>query len=49
MSKRYDPSLGFLCPECHDFLLYADKRLRRAGIQHVTIRPVRFSPKHEKP
>jgi hypothetical protein len=45
ISKRYCPVLGFICGECHSFLLHADKVLKRHGIQHVTIRPQKFAPK----
>lgn len=39
MTKRYDEALGFVCPECHSFLLSAEKVLKRKGIQGVTLKP----------
>jgi hypothetical protein len=44
MAKRYDPCLGYICPECHGFLLHAEKTLKRKGIEGVTIRPHKFAP-----
>lgn len=35
MEKRFDPLFGYCCPSCHGFLLYADKALRKAGIEGV--------------
>lgn len=45
--KRFVPTMGSVCPDCHEFLLYADTRLKRVGIQHVTLHPQRHSPKKE--
>jgi hypothetical protein len=43
MAKRYCPIAGFVCPSCHEFSLYAEKVLKRHGIQHVTLHPKRHS------
>jgi len=38
LSKKFDQCLGYLCPECHEFLRYADKVLRRIGVEGVTLK-----------
>lgn len=45
LEKRFDPTLGFICAECHGFLIEADKVLCKCGIEGVTIEPVRY--KHD--
>ena len=47
MTKRFDPVLGTICADCHGFLSYSDKVLRRHGIQHVTLKPHRHAPKED--
>jgi len=48
-SKRLEPGLGFVCHPCHTFLNYADKAMRKVGIEGMDIEPVRFSPEEETP
>lgn len=45
-AKRFDSVLGYVCIECHEFLLYADKALRQAGIEVPTAEP---NPETEAP
>ena len=49
MLKRFDETLGYICPDCHGFLLYADKALRKHGIEDVARSPRRFTPSNSKP
>lgn len=49
IARRFSPCLGFICPECHEFLESADTTLRRHGIEGVDPHPVRFSPEPKKP
>ena len=46
-SKLFDPVLGYVCSGCHDFLLYASTRMKRVGIQHVTLKPVRYEKRED--
>lgn len=46
-SKRFDPVLGYVCAECHAFLLYADKALRKVGIEGTPSAPTRSTPNPE--
>lgn len=45
-TKRFDPVLGYVCAECHAFLLYADKALRQVGIEGTIAEP---NPETETP
>ena len=49
ISKRFDPVLGCICPDCWEFLLYAEIRLSRHGICGSVTGPIRFTPKSELP
>lgn len=51
MAKRFDPVLGYVCPECFHFLQSADKALRKIGIEGVEHSPVRHTsnPEPETP
>lgn len=49
MSKRHEPCLGFVCASCFEFLNYADKALRKHGVEGVVVTPVRFSPEGGMP
>ena len=44
MEKRFDPVLGYVCPCCHGFLLYADKFLRKVGIEGIMFKPEGETP-----
>ena len=44
ITRRFDETHGFICTDCHDFSAYAAKRLRRVGIEGVTVNPIRFTP-----
>lgn len=35
LAKLYDSALGYVCPSCFSFLLYAEKELRGHGIEGV--------------
>ena len=35
MAKRYDPVLGYVCESCYYFGIYADKELRKVGIEGI--------------
>ena len=48
-SKRLEPGLGFVCHPCHAFLNYADKAMRKVGIEGLAIEPVRFAPVNPEP
>lgn len=48
ITKRFQPTLGFVCPECHEFLLESEKTLKRAGIEGITLY-ADGQPNHEKP
>lgn len=37
MMRRFDRSLGYVCPECFEFSNYADKALRKHGIEGSVI------------
>ena len=46
-AKLFDDILGFICPDCHEFLTAADKPLRRVGIEGVVLKPVRYKPEKQ--
>lgn len=35
-TKRFTEGLGFVCPPCFEFLLGADKVLRKVGIEGIS-------------
>lgn len=51
MARRFDPVLRWVCPECHAFLLFADKALRKVGIEGTISEPDRHvtNPEPETP
>lgn len=49
LAKRFDETLGYVCKECHGFLLYAEKPLRQVGIEDVVRTPRRFTPSNSEP
>ena len=44
MGKKLDQVLGYICPECHEFSRYADKVLRRIGVEGVTLKTEKKVP-----
>ena len=48
LTKRFTEGLGYVCMGCHDFLLTADKALRRVGIEGVVAEPQRHAAKREE-
>ena len=49
MARRFDSVLRFICPECHAFLLYADKALRKVGIEGSATKADKPNPETETP
>jgi len=46
MARRFDPCLRWVCSPCYEFLQYAEKAMRKAGIEGVIGEP---NPETEKP
>ena len=42
-AKRFDKSLGYVCLECYQFSAYADRAMRKHGIEGSVIDPDRSS------
>lgn len=38
-TKRFTEGIGFVCPPCFEFLLAAERVLRRAGIEGISSKP----------
>lgn len=49
VSKHFDKSLGYVCHDCYQFSTYADKAMRKHGIEGSVIDPVRNAPTPETP
>ena len=49
ITKRFDPLVGYVCVECYEFMGYADKALRKHGVEGSITSPQRQSPKPQDP